>query len=323
MTRTWPVPRVPGQYSKRPTFLQRIQSGMHPVHRRQLQVVRDECLSELSSLDRDLESLCARRVELLDRLDAMRDQLWPEVATCRGRRPPALDSPPLPPLVAGARMVGGRSLRGVCLTLLGRSGPLSLPDMHAQLHLYGYGVSGDHAVKTLADAMNYEVRCGRAVRVARGVYDVAAAAGGAGGSSGRGPWRSGPDPRRSCGDPEAVVSWSSVPVDPAERTDPDRWIPDPWPDPPVDPALDVDVAAPAPPAEGVEPPPATLGTDSAQIRSRECDERGSGCGEEPSAGADGRDEGVDDGSHPEDGSGGSATRRSHGVDSVEPDEGPP
>ncbi len=288
MTRTWPVPRVPGEYTKRPTFLQRIESGIHTGVRRRLQVERDAWLAELNELDRSLEALTSRRVELLNRLDTMRDRLWPEVPTCRGRRPPALDRPPLPPMVAGVRLTGGRELRGICLTMLGRQGAMALPDMHALLHTYGYGIAGEHTVKTLADAMAYEVRCGRAVRVRRGVYDLAP-------GMQRYSRRRGRDPRRVTDEVGEVAPWSDVPVDQSPwsdvpvdeplRTDPDRWIPASWPAPPrvggVNPVPPGPAALPtpeleapsrsdpAPPAQRDPSPSEHIGAESAQILPRQ------------------------------------------------------
>ncbi len=319
MTRTWPVPLVPGEYAKRPTYLQRIQADLHPRVRRQHQVDRDELLVTLRTVDDSLEQLSAQRVQILDQLDALRDRLWPEAPNCRGRRPPALDRPPLPPLVAGARRVGGRSLRGLCLTMLARCGPMSLPDMHAQLHSYGYGIAGDHTVKTLADAMGYEVRCGRAIRVRRGVYDVAPLP----------RFGAGRDPRPHTPEAVEVAPWSSTPIDPTERTDPDRWIPQPWPDPACDPESDPwpdpesdpgadpgpeDPATQEPPSD-LPPkptPPAAFRAESAQNLPRT---PGEGGGRSRAEGWPGAESGRADGS--------TGALRSRDVDSVAPDEGPP
>ncbi len=320
MTRTWPVPLVPGEYARRPTYLQRIQAGLHPRVRRRHQIDRDELLVTLRTIDDSLEQLSAQRVQVLDQLDALRDQLWPEAPNCRGRRPPALDRPPLPPMVARARRVGGRSLRGLCLTMLARCGPMTLPDMHAQLHAYGYGIAGDHTVKTLADAMGYEVRCGRAIRVRRGVYDVAPV-------SRRGVGR---DPRPDTPETVEVAPWSSTPIDPSERTDPDRWIPQPWPDPEPDlepdlqPDLEPDLQPDLEPdlRPDLEPnsaPPTrkAFRAESAQNLPRTAAEGGW------RPGGDGQPEATEPGHEPERSDRSSDTPRSPDVDSVAPDEGPP
>ena len=301
MTRIWPVPRLPGTYTRKPTFLQRQQSALHRTTRLRLQARRDAALSELARIDRQLDGLSERRIALLDELEAARDRLWPAVPVCKGRRPPSLDASPMPPVPVDARWARGRGLRGLCLTILGRHGALGLEDLHALIHRYGYGIDSPHPVKALADAMGYEVREGRAVRVARGVYDLAED--GRTGGFRRGcdprkgstlgpllPWSEGPMPDGLGSDD---VDWADVPVDPQERTDPARWIPDEWPDadpddrsggrdtgplPPRDPALTDPPPAPVPgeplpsgpPPPDPDPPPAfqPFGTDSAQIRSQ-------------------------------------------------------
>jgi hypothetical protein len=314
MTRNWPVPRLPGAYTRKPTFLQRQQSALHRTTRLRLQATRDAALVELAQIDRQLDGLSERRIALLDELEAARDRLWPAVPVCKGRRPPSLDASPMPPVPVDARWARGRGLRGLCLTILGRHGALGLADLHALIHRYGYGIDSPHPVKALADAMGYEVREGRAVRVSRGVYDLA--------EDGRmGGFRRGCDPRKGSslgpllpwsegpmrdGLGSDDVDWADVPADPEERTDPARWIPDEWPDadpddpsggrdtgplPPRDPALTDPTPAPmpdeprlsGPPPGGPappdpDPPPAIqpVGTDSAQIRSRASAEGGHG-----------------------------------------------
>jgi hypothetical protein len=338
MTRTWPVPRLPGTpYSSKSTFRQKRQSGLHPVVRRRIQVARDEVLAELAGIDADLDQLSARRIELLDQLEQMRDRLWPEAPDRRGRRPPALDVSPMPPVPAGARPAWGRGLRGVCLTILGRHGALRLEDLHGLLHRYGYAVDSRHPVKALADAMAYEVRHGRAVRVERGVYDLAAPGRQDGFRSspdpcrGRGPlgdllpWSPTPRDGRDGWDGEEADEtgndWSTVPVDPDERLHPDRWTPEPWPDPPpeADPASCASPApAPAPASlENTSPPlPKPVGTDSTQIRSRRSETEGVGGGGDGSgAGGGGRGRPAGDGGFRQQGCG--------SVDSVRTDEGPP
>jgi hypothetical protein len=326
MTRTWPVPRVPGTYTRKPTFLQRQQSALHRATRLRLHARRDASLAELARIDRQLDGLSVRRIALLDELEAARDRLWPAVPICKGRRPPSLDASPMPPVPADARWARGRGLRGLCLTILGRHGALRLEDLHALIHRYGYGVDSPHPVKALADAMGYEVRQGRAVRLARGVYDLAE------GGRARG-FRHGCDPRDAsalgpllpwsedpAGDgiePEDV-DWADVPADPEERIDPGRWIPDDWPDadpddcsggrdtgplPPRDPALTDPPPTPRPdgtpssspaPADPA-PPPAIqpLGTDSAQIRSQTSAGGGDGVEVGGATGAEKEDHGPD------------------------------
>lgn len=76
----------------------------------------------------------------------------------------------LPPLSERPTPLWGRRLRSVCLALLRRAGPLILPEIHALLHHHGYRIDSSNPVKTLSDALAYEVEQGRAVRLERGVY---------------------------------------------------------------------------------------------------------------------------------------------------------
>jgi hypothetical protein len=49
---------------------------------------------------------------------------------------------------------------------------MALPEIHRALHLTGFRIAGDHAVKQLADALGYEHDHARARRVVRGVYAI-------------------------------------------------------------------------------------------------------------------------------------------------------
>jgi hypothetical protein len=177
---------------------------------------------QLGALDDRLERLALRRRWMVVRLGEVRDTLWPAwpgAGSGRVRRPSSFDDPPLPPPVPGAEPLHGPALRGTCLVVLSRSGPMSLRELHAQLHLLGYRVGSARPVQRLGDAMAFEVRAGRARRLARGVYDTAPLAGPVD-DSGVGaplPWSDvpgdGPD---------------GVPVDPLLREVPERWQPHPW-----------------------------------------------------------------------------------------------
>lgn len=137
---------------------------------------REELIAQLDEIDSQLRALQVRRAELVEELRERRDTLWPRVEQCHGRRPPVVDTPPLPPLVDKPTWLWGRRLRGTCLALLRRErAPMTLRGLHAALHLHGYGVASAHPVRALSDALAYEVEMGRAERVSRGVYQAGAA----------------------------------------------------------------------------------------------------------------------------------------------------
>ena len=237
MTRTWPLPRTAGGPRRGPTFLLRQHAGIDRRRRVQLHTRRDEALHRVMCVDAELDRLSAERVALLEELEAVRDTLWPAMPHWKCRRPPALDRPPLPPAPVGATPARAGDLRTLCLVLLGRNGPLALPDLHALLHRYGHVIHGDHPVKALADAMRYEVLKGRAVRVARGVYDLDPDLRLHGLPSwpepGLGdplPW-DGPEPGPSaaCPGDGGDADCADIPADQRESTDPARWGGDTWP----------------------------------------------------------------------------------------------
>jgi hypothetical protein len=125
-------------------------------------------LVELRAVDHDLGALLERRRACLDALDGLHRRIDRRYGTRHGpRRAPRVDEPPLPPAPPGARPLSGVELRAVCVRLLARHGPHRLRDLHGLLHCHGYVVAGPSPVKHLADAMVYEVRCGRARRRTR------------------------------------------------------------------------------------------------------------------------------------------------------------
>src|SRR5262245_51380102 len=134
-------------------------------------------------LDRATELDAAQRVlaqqlgEVRTKLAEMRVVMWPRVdpknivqgyrVTRRG------GPPPIPPVAGCARGLWVRQLRSATLAILARHGrPMTLTEIHRQLHLSGYSISSRHPVKRLADALGYETILGRAKRVERGVYAV-------------------------------------------------------------------------------------------------------------------------------------------------------
>lgn len=139
--------------------------------RRKLEQAHVEVDADLASIDRELDDLCRRRRELVAKRRLIRRQLFVNLAK-RGRR--ALDdgSAALPPLPHNPTWLYGRKLRAACLKILAARGPLSLVELHAQLHRLGCAIAHRHPVKALADALGYETDIGRTARVARGVYQL-------------------------------------------------------------------------------------------------------------------------------------------------------
>ena len=159
--------------SGRDRFAMRYASKLNTEVRHQLENHRSALLTELRELDGDLQVLSSRRRALLRQLGDIRDRLWPRVEWCHGRRPPRDDQPPLPPLNDNTTRLTGRALRSTCLAILRRYERLRLDELHALIHLHGYAIASTNPVKTLADAMAYELRKGRLVRPERGVYQIA------------------------------------------------------------------------------------------------------------------------------------------------------
>jgi hypothetical protein len=85
---------------------------------------------------------------------------------------PELPGPPaIPPPVSDARPLSGRPLRqAVVAALMAAGRPLTLTEIHRALHISGYRLTSDHAVKQLGDALRYEEQRGGVRRVARGTY---------------------------------------------------------------------------------------------------------------------------------------------------------
>lgn len=87
----------------------------------------------------------------------------------RQRRPP--ECPVVPPPPRDAVVLRGRALRSAALAILLREDrTMALAEIHRAIHLDGCRVGGANPVKRLADALGYEHRKGRAVRVERGYY---------------------------------------------------------------------------------------------------------------------------------------------------------
>ncbi len=167
-----PLPPIAG----RGLFWNRRAARLDRATRLRLQVRRDELLGSLSAIEDSIDRLTGARLDALTEADELRDRLWPIDADHKGRRPPSVGRPPLPPMRADARPLAGRCLRSTCLEILRAHGELALPDLHARLHHYGHAIDSATPAKALADAMAYEVELGRAVRLRWGVYDLSPSA---------------------------------------------------------------------------------------------------------------------------------------------------
>ena len=212
-----PPPPPPRRRTTRPgrgpVYDIRRASGLRLAERVAAQTERDHLVHQLRDLDDQLAALSAERRELVNQLSHVRDRLYPPIPWCHGRRPPNIDTAPLPPLIEGAQGLAGRWLRSTCRDILRRHGATSLRELHGLLHRYGYFVSARHPVSALSDAMRYEVRSGRARRVERGVYEL----------------RGGGPPPRGGAPLEQRPMWRSqdrTPLDPDLDEDPGTWAAD-------------------------------------------------------------------------------------------------
>jgi hypothetical protein len=197
-------------------FPMRYESRLNRRVRVDLQVRREEILTEVARLDTELVELSTARRELLDELTDLRDRLWPRVEWCHGRRPPRDDQPPMPPLTDETRPLTGRALRSTCLAIIRRHGSVRLDDLHRLLHLYGYAVASPTPVKALADAMGYEVARGRLRRPERAVYEAVPRFRPRAG-------RHGAEPRGGLGPLPPHHSTVIRPLDPVITDDPESW----------------------------------------------------------------------------------------------------
>ncbi|MPY92536.1 MAG: hypothetical protein GEV08_05545 [Acidimicrobiia bacterium] len=144
---------------------------LDPSVRAAVEGQRTSLVVQLRAVDRSLAALAKERRRLLDRLAETTQRLVVPADWSRGRRPGmnTLEDP-LSPLPEEPTWLFGRRLRAVSLRLLQRCGVLPLRQLHALLHLHGFGVMGAHPVKALADALGHEADVGNALREARGRY---------------------------------------------------------------------------------------------------------------------------------------------------------
>ncbi|MEZ5236181.1 MAG: hypothetical protein AB7W59_07555 [Acidimicrobiia bacterium] len=140
--------------------------------RRQVVAALHNVHEQIQDLDRQMHELARKRRELAGQLRQHRRRLWPRLSRV-GRCPYPDGSVALPPVHHDAVGLWGRRLRARCLEVLREhAGALALPELHALLHHRGYLLHSATPVKTLADAMRYEVSLGNVRRVERGVYQA-------------------------------------------------------------------------------------------------------------------------------------------------------
>jgi hypothetical protein len=137
-----------------------------------------ECLDLLqraTELDAAQQALAVELAEVRTKLAEMRVVMWPRVDPkdiVRGfRRTVRGGSAPIPPEAPNAQPVGGVALRSAVLQVLALNDrPMTLVEIHRELHLNGRAIVSRQPVQRLADCLGLEHRKGRACRVERGVY---------------------------------------------------------------------------------------------------------------------------------------------------------
>jgi len=135
-------------------------------------------LDRASELDSAQRALACELAHVRTQLAELRVVMWPRIDPkdlVHGfRRTRRGGPPPIPPVAPDARPLRGRHLRSTALALLAKNDrPMTLVELHRELHLNGYAIASRDPVKRLSDALNYETVKGRACRVDRGVYRLA------------------------------------------------------------------------------------------------------------------------------------------------------
>jgi hypothetical protein len=136
-----------------------------------------QLLHEANELDAAQRALAVQLGAVRSKLAELRCVMWPRVEpkdivhgfrrTLRG------GPPPIPPVARGAHPLEGKHLRSTVLAILMRNAiPMSLVEIHRELHLNGYAIASRHPVKRLADSLGYETTRGRARRLDRGIYVI-------------------------------------------------------------------------------------------------------------------------------------------------------
>jgi hypothetical protein len=134
-------------------------------------------LARASELDAAQQALAAELAEVRTQLAELRVVMWPRVDPkdiVHGFRRTHRGGPaPIPPVARNAQPLSGRRLRSTALAVLARNArPMTLVEIHRELHLNGYAIASRNPVKQLANSLGYEDIKGRARRVERGVYKI-------------------------------------------------------------------------------------------------------------------------------------------------------
>jgi hypothetical protein len=135
-----------------------------------IEAIQAECLTELHTLDAEIDRLVERREQVVADLRRCRDALG-GVGNHQYRRVPLPDDVDAEP--SGTRTISGADLRETLLDIL-RSAerPLSLRELNRCVLARGRSVRGRPS-QTLANALRAAVERGNVRRVRRGVYKFA------------------------------------------------------------------------------------------------------------------------------------------------------
>jgi len=137
----------------------------------------DVLLRRAEALDAQQRALSAELAEVRTQLAELRVVMWPRIDNkdiVHGyRRTHRGGPPPIPPVAPNAHPLYGRHLRNAALAVLARDDrPMTLTEIHRQLHLNGYTIESRQPVQRLADCLGYETIKGRAKRTERGTYRI-------------------------------------------------------------------------------------------------------------------------------------------------------
>lgn len=135
-------------------------------------------LERATELDAAQRALAHELADVRTGLAELRIAMWPRIDPkdiVHGfRRTRRGGPPPIPPAAKNSLPLQGKSLRSTVLAILLRhERPMTLVEIHRELHLSGYVIASRDPVKRLGNALAYELVKGRAQRVDRGIYVVA------------------------------------------------------------------------------------------------------------------------------------------------------
>lgn len=134
-------------------------------------------LDRATELDAAQRLLACELADVRTSLAELRVAMWPRIDPkdiIHGfRRTRRGGPPPIPPAATNSLPLHGKSLRSTVLAMLLRNErPMTLVEMHRELHLGGYVIASREPVKRLGNVLAYEVGKGRARRVDRATYVI-------------------------------------------------------------------------------------------------------------------------------------------------------